>query len=168
MTGGRGPFLAPISTQISAFGGTLVRRLLAVFALVTLCSWSSVALAEDSPAQAATRKAVKDTKISVDWKDTLMQDVAKELQDKLEEDGKVKGVKVKVDSIVTGLTINMKVTFSAKDKPMADVLDEFCKKYSLGYVILGKDDPKSKYKAIKKADGTLLLTKGEAERGDPK
>jgi hypothetical protein len=168
MTDGRGPFLASIATRFQHLEGTLVRRLLAVFALVTLCSWCSVALAEDTPAQAATRKALKDTKISVDWKDTLMQDVAKELQDKLEEDGKVKGAKVKVDSIVTGLTINMKVTFSAKDKPMADVLDEFCKKYSLGYVILGKDDPKGKYKAIKKADGTLLLTKGEGERGDPK
>jgi hypothetical protein len=144
-----------------------VRRLLAVFALASLCAWCSVALAEDSAAQAATRKAVKSTKISVDWKDTLMQDVAKELQDKLDDAG-VKGAKVKVDSIVTGLTQNMKVTFSAKDKPMADVLDDFCKKYSLGYVILGKDDPKSKYKAHKKADGTLLITKGADERGDPK
>jgi hypothetical protein len=145
-----------------------VRRLLAVFTLIGLCSWCSVALAEDTPAQAAVRKALKSTKMTVDWKDALMQDVAKELQEKLEEDGKVKGAKVKVDSIVTGLTQNMKVTFSAKDKPIADLLDDFCKKYALGYVILGKDDPKSKYKAIKKADGTLLLTKGSDERGDPK
>jgi hypothetical protein len=145
-----------------------VRRLFAVFTLVSLCSWASVALAEDTPAQAAMRKALKSTKMTVDWKDTLMQDVAKELQEKLEEDGKVKGAKVKVDSIVTGLTQNMKVTYAAKDKPIADLLDDFCKKYSLGYVVLGKDDPKSKYKAIKKADGTLLITKGADERGDPK
>jgi len=146
-----------------------VRRLLAVFALAGLCAWCSVALADDTPAQAAVRKAVKSTKISVDWKDTLMQDVAKELQDKLDDAG-VKGAKVKVDSIVTGLTQNMKVTFVAKDKPMADVLDEFCKKYSLGYVVLGKgdNDPKGKYKKIKNADGLLMLTKGAEERGDPK
>jgi hypothetical protein len=133
-----------------------------------MCATFGVALADDSDAQAAMRKAIKSTKISVDWKDTLMQDVAKELAEKLQDDGKVKGAKVKVDSIVTGLTQNMKVTFSAKDKPMADVLDEFCKKYSLGYVVLGKDDPKSKYKAHKKADGILLITKGSDERGDPK
>jgi hypothetical protein len=145
-----------------------VRRLLAVLTLAAMCATLGVALADDSDAQAAMRKAIKSTKISVDWKDTLMQDVAKELAEKLQDDGKVKGAKVKVDSIVTGLTQNMKVTFSAKDKPMADVLDEFCKKYSLGYVVLGKDDPKSKYKSHKKADGTLLITKGSDERGDPK
>lgn len=149
-----------------------MRRLLATFALVALCSSSGLALADDSDAQAAMRKAVKNTKISVDWNDTLMQDVAKELQEKLEDAGKVKGAKVKVDSIVTGLTQNMKVTFKAKDKPVADVLDEFCKKYSLGYVILGKFDPKNKYKQHNdkkdKGDGILLITKGADERGDPK
>ena len=106
--------------------------------------------------------------MTVDWKDALMQDVAKGLHDKLEEDGKVKGAKVKVDSIVTGLTQNQKVTFAAKDKPIADLLNDFCKKYSLGYVVLGKDDPKGKYKAIKKGDGMLLLTKGSDKHGDPK
>jgi len=145
-----------------------VRRLLAVFALVGLCCWCSVALAEDTSAQAAMRKAVKSTKVSVDWKDALMQDVAKELQEKLEEDGKIKGAKVRVDTNVTGLTLNQKVTFSAKDKPIGEILDEFCKKYSLGYVILGKDDAKGKYAKWKKADGTMLLTKGADERGDPK
>jgi hypothetical protein len=147
-----------------------VRRLLAILVLGSLCVWCSVALADDTPAQATLRKAVKDTKISVDWKDTLMSDVAKELQDKLEEDGKVKGAKVKLDNNITGLTQNMKVTYSAKNKPMAEVLDECCKKYGLGYVILGKggNDPKGKYKKVKDADGMLLLTKGSDERGDPK
>ena len=142
-----------------------MRRLLATFAVLAFCS--GFAAAQDTDPQAAMRKAVKNTKISVDWKDALMQDVAKELAEKLEEDGKVKGARVKVDSIVSGLTQNMKVTFTSKNKTIAETLDEFGKKYALGYVILGKDDPKSKYKAHKKADGTLLITKTD-ERGDPK
>lgn len=57
------------------------------------------------------------------------------------------------------------MTYSAKNKTIAEILDEFGKKYGLGYVILGKDDPRGKYKQHKKADGTLLLTRSE-ERGD--
>ncbi|MBY0521833.1 MAG: STN domain-containing protein [Gemmataceae bacterium] len=144
-----------------------MRRLIAALTLVVACG---IAAADDTDSQANMRKAVKATKISVDWKDALMQDVAKELAEKLEETGKVKGARVRVDSIVTGLTQNMKVSLTVKDKPVADVLEELCKKYNLGYVILGKQDAKSKYKAFKKKedDGTLLLTKGDKERGDPK
>jgi len=144
-----------------------MRRLLAAFALSSLCTTGSVVLAGDTDAQAAMRNAINVTKISVEWKDTLIQDAAKELADKLEEDGKLAGAKVKIDSIVTGLTRNMKVTYSAKNKTIAEILDDFGKKYNLGYVILGKDEPKGKYKQHKKADGTLLLTRSE-ERGDSK
>jgi len=144
-----------------------MRRLFAAFALLSLCATCGVALAGDTDAQATMRKAVNTTKISVEWKDTLIQDAAKELADKLEEEGKLAGAKVKIDSIVTGLTRNKKVTYSAKDKTIAEILDEFGKKYGLGYVILGKDDSKGKYKQHKKADGTLLLTNSE-ERGDVK
>lgn len=142
-----------------------MRRLLATLSIFALCS--TFAAAQDTDAQSAMRKAVKNAKISVDWKDTLVQDVVKELAEKLEEDGKVKGAKVKADSIVTGLTQNQKITYSAKGKTVHDIIEDLGKKYSLGYVVLGKDDPKGKYKAHKKADGTLLITKSD-ERGDIK
>jgi hypothetical protein len=112
------------------------------------------------------RKAVKDTKLSVEWKDTQMKDVATEIADALQEKG-LKGAKVKIDTLVNGLTLNMKVSLTAKNKTVAEVLDELGKKYSLGYVVLGKDDAKSKYGKHKGANGTLLITKSE-ERGEPK
>jgi len=62
----------------------------------------------------------------------------------------VKDAKVKVDSIVTGLTRNTKVSLSAKDKTIAEILDELGKKYGLGYIILGKDDLKGKYEPARK------------------
>jgi len=144
-----------------------MRRILAALAFVAFGLPCSDVQAGDTEAQAAMRKAIKATVISVSWKDTLVQDVAKELADKLEEQGKLKDARVKVDSLVTGLTRNMKITLSANNKSVADILDELGNKYSLGYVILGKDDPKGKYKVHKKADGTLLLTKSD-ERGDVK
>lgn len=138
-------------------------RLLAVFTLVAVCAVAVRAADEpkDTAKAAATRKAVNDTKISVDWKDALMQDVAKELQEKLADAG-VKTT-VKVDSIISGLTQNMKITLTAKNKTIAQVLDEMGKKYALGYVVISGPVYKKK---IRKADGFLLITKGE-ERGYP-
>jgi hypothetical protein len=140
-----------------------VRRLLATFALVA--AWGAASWAADEPKDtakaAATRKAVNNTKMSVDWKDTLMQDVAKELQEKLADAGV--NTTVKVDSIVSGLTQNMKITLSEKNKTIAQVLDAMGKKYALGYVIISGPVYKKK---IKKADGFLLITKG-SERGYP-
>jgi hypothetical protein len=142
-----------------------VRRFLAPLALLVACGLATAA-DSDTPAQTAMRKAVKDTKISVEWKDTQVKDVAAELADALQSAG-VKGAKVKIDTLVNGLTLNMKVSLTAKNKTIAEVLDELGKKHMLGYVILGKDDPKAKYAKHKKADGTLLLTKSD-ERGDVK
>ena len=140
-----------------------MRRLLAAFAVVVVCGVSVRAADEpkDTPKAAATRKAVTSTKISVDWKDTLVQDVAKELQEKLADAG-VKTT-VKVDSIISGLTQNQKINYSAKNKTIAKVLDEMGKKNGLGYVIISGPVYRKK---IKKADGFLLLTKG-TERGYP-
>jgi predicted RND superfamily exporter protein len=135
-----------------------VRRLFVFVGLVAACGLA-VAQEKDTELSAKTRKAVMTTKITVDWKDALMQDIARELKEKLEEDGKVKCA-VKVDSLITGLTQNMKITYSAKDKTIHQILDEMGKKFNVGYVIVGKTY-KGKYK---KDDGTLLLTKSD-ERG---
>jgi len=140
-----------------------VYRLLAAFTLVAVWGVAVQAADEpkDTPKAAATRKALNDTKITVDWQDTQIKDVAKELQDKLEEAG-VKTT-VKIESILSGLTLNMKVSLTAKNKTIAQVLDELGKKYGLGYVVVSGPVYKKK---IKKADGFLLITKG-TERGYP-
>jgi hypothetical protein len=119
---------------------------------------------KDTEKAAATRKALAAAKISVDWKDDRMQDVAEELSKKVSEASKAT-VTFKVDSLVSGLTQNQKVTFAAKDKPAKDLLDEFCKKYDLGYIVISGGYGGKKYPAAK-SDGIVILTKG-GERGYP-
>ncbi len=140
-----------------------MRRLLAAFALVAVVGIAVRAADEpkDTPKAAATRKAVNETKISVNWKDTLVADVAKDLEEKLADAG-VKTT-VKVDTLVSALNTNKKITYSAKNKTIAQVLDEMGKKHDLGYVVVSGPVYKKK---IKKADGFLLITKG-TERGYP-
>jgi hypothetical protein len=114
--------------------------------------------AKDTEKAAKTRSLLK-TKISVDWKDTLVQDVARELSEKV-KDASGKEFPTKVDN-VSGLSNNQKITFAAKDKSVADLLDELGKKEGIGYIVIN-----GKYKTYTKFDGYLLLTKG-TERGSP-
>jgi hypothetical protein len=113
---------------------------------------------KDTEKAAATRKAL-DSKISVDYKDTLVQDVAKDLAEKIKDASKT-DVTVKVDSLISGLTRNQKINYTGKDKPVTEILDEMGKKNGLGYIVIsGKYGTK-----YPKDDGTLLITKGE-DRG---
>jgi hypothetical protein len=148
-----------------------MRRLLATTLVLFFCCAVPAAAADkdkpkDSDKAAATRKAIMDTKISVNWKDDRIQDVAEELAKKLKEVGKA-DVKVELESKISGLTRNMKITLSAKNKTVGEILDEMGKKYDLGYIVVsgtygaGKKPPA--YPAAK-YDGVLLITKGP-ERG---
>jgi len=113
---------------------------------------------KDSEKAAATRKALE-SKISVDYKDTLVQEVAEDLAKKIKEASKA-DVTVKVDSLISGLTRNQKINYTGKNKTVAEVLDEMGKKNGLGYIVIsGKYTTK-----YPKDDGTLLITKGE-DRG---
>lgn len=144
-----------------------MRRLLAIAVVLTLSCVLPTGAADkdkkdkpkDTEKAAATRKAL-DCKISVEWKDTLAQDVAKELHEKIMESCKA-DVKVKIDSIVSGLTQNQKINYTGKDKTVTEILDEMGKKNGLGYIVIS-----GKYKKHIKDDGTLLITKGP-ERGYP-
>jgi hypothetical protein len=148
-----------------------VRRLLATAFILTFACVVPVGAADkdkpkDTDKSAATRKALAATKISVDWKDTLAQDVVEELTKKLKEDGKAE-VTFKVDTSVSGLNTNKKITYSSggKAKPVTEILDEMCKKNELGYIVISGSYAGKKYPAAK-YDGAVILTKGD-ERGYP-
>jgi hypothetical protein len=92
--------------------------------------------AKDTEKAAATRKALM-SKISVDYKDTLLQDV-----------------QFKVDP--TGAASNnTKINYKAEEKVTKEVLDELCKKHDLTHSIIS-----GKYKAFGvKYDGFVFIGK---------
>ena len=131
-----------------------MRRLLATSLLLfgVYATWAQDAK-DDTPAAAATRKLLQN-KISVDYEDTLLQQVAEDLATQ------VQGLKTKIDTN-SGASVNSKITFKSKNKTLAETLDEMGKKYDLGYIVISKE-----YKTFKKFDGYLLIVKG-SERGFP-
>ena len=106
---------------------------------------------DDTPAAAKTRKLLK-KKISVDFKDTRIEDAMNEIKDE------VKGFKFLLDA-KGGVSRNSTLTYKAKDKSVEDILDEMLKKPDLGYIIISK-----KGNAY---DGLIQVRKSK-ERGTPK
>ena len=85
---------------------------------------------DDTPAAAKTRKLLK-MKISVDFKDTRLEDAMDEIKTE------VKGFKFLLDA-KGGVSRNQTITYSAKDKTVEAILDEMLKKPDLGYIIISK------------------------------
>lgn len=135
-----------------------MRRLSVSAIVLVLGSTLLYAQATDSPKAAASRKLLE-TKIAVDYSDTLLQEVAKDIADQVKSvSGKELLTKIDTNS---GASVNSKITHKGKGT-VAQVLDELGKKNDLGYIIINKE-----YKAYKgKYDGYLLITKGK-ERGFP-
>jgi hypothetical protein len=110
-----------------------MRTLLSV---AVLCSLAVLVCADedkgkdDTPLATKTRKLLK-LKISVDFKDTRMDDVKEELQDS------VKGLKILLDT-KGGVSRNQTITFTAKDKTVEEILDGMLKKPDLGYIVISK------------------------------
>lgn len=137
----------------------MVRSLLAAGAVLACCVVYCLAAEKDSPAAAATRKKLE-TKISVDYKDTRMEDIKKDLAEKI-KDATDKDLSIQLDN-PGGVSNNMTVSYSAKDKPLAEILDEMFKKNDMGYIVVSKE-----YKSYKgRYDGWILIVKGK-ERGYP-
>lgn len=105
-----------------------MRRLLAA-ALITCCVTTSFAadLPEDSPKAANTRKLLK-TKVTFTWKATSFGEVVDEIKDQ------VKGLVIKPDT-KAGINLNKPITYSCKDKPLEDLLDELLGKNGWGYYV---------------------------------
>jgi autotransporter-associated beta strand protein len=123
----------------------------ALFALAVVCVRADDQHPTDTPKAAATRKKLQ-TKITVNFKDTRLEDVI----DEIKEDH-VKGINVRLDS-KGGVSRNQTITYSGKDVTLAEALDAMFKKNGLGYVIIsGKNNA---------YDGSLLIKQGK-ERGDP-
>jgi TolA-binding protein len=105
---------------------------------------------KDSEEAAKTREERLKVKISVEFKNTMLEDALKDVVGKIDEAGKGK-IEIKFN---TGISRNQKINFSAKDKAAEDVLDGMLGD-NLGYVIISakKDD---------KTDGGLLIVAGKA------
>jgi hypothetical protein len=105
---------------------------------------------KESPLVAKTRIKLR-TPVTVDYKDERLADVLKDLKRQLDEK-----VSFWIDN-AGGVSNNLTLTYQAKEKPLAEVLDEMFKKYDLGYVI-GK--PKDK-----RYEGWVIIKRGK-HRGD--
>jgi hypothetical protein len=114
---------------------------------------------KDSPAAAATRKKLK-AKISVDYMEVALKEVMEEIKKKF-KDATDMELSIQLD-FAGGVSNNSKVTFSADDKPLAEILDKMFKDNGLGYIVVSKEykDYKGRY------DGWILIVKGK-ERGYP-
>jgi type II secretory pathway component GspD/PulD (secretin) len=101
-----------------------------LLALAALAAHAQGDKPADTPAAAKTRKLLK-AKISVDFKDTRLEDAMDEIKEM------VKGLKIMLDS-KGGVSRNRTVTYTAKDKTVEAVFDEMFKKMGLGYIVISK------------------------------
>lgn len=132
-------------------GGVAVPRLFVAMCALALGLGATVfAAPPDTPKAAETRKKLQQ-KVSVDYQDTLLREVIDDLK------SQVKGLGIRPDT-TGGVSMNLKITYKADAKPLADVLDGMFKKNGLGYVVVSKEGDAY--------DGTLLIKQGK-ERGYP-
>lgn len=106
---------------------------------------------EDTPKAAQTRKLLKSKKVTVEFSDDRLEDVLSELKDQTK-------VHFTVDS-KGGVSRNQKLSYTAKNKPLDEVLDKMLKKNGLGYIVISKKGDAY--------DGTVQIRQGN-ERGYPK
>jgi hypothetical protein len=129
-----------------------VRRLLWTVALCTAgvgTLWAAERASKDTPAAAKTRKKLKQ-KLSVDFKDTRLRDVAITIQKELDN-----RVSIKLDND-GGVSNNLTITYSADNKPLEVIFDEMFAKNQLGYVVISN--------ARDRRDGFIIIKKGK-QRG---
>lgn len=130
------------------------------FALVAaslLCAVFAVPAADppkDTQAAHFTRTKKLKGKVTVEFKNDMLRDCFKELSSQL-EDQKLGALSV---TNATGVSLNTRVTFAAKDVTAEEAIDGMLKQLDLGYYVVTKE--KDRY------DGWLMITKGN-ERGYP-
>jgi hypothetical protein len=128
-----------------------MRRFLIMSAVFVLCTPAVPAADKDTDKAAATRKKLQ-TKISVNYKDTVWNEVKDDLKSQVPS-----GIGIREDT-KSGVTLNSKFTYSAKDKTLEEVLDELLAKQEWGYYVISKQGDTY--------DGSIMITKGK-ERGYP-
>jgi len=111
----------------------------------------STGLAEDKLTEAAakTKNARLRVKTSVDWKNLFLRECLAELVSAI-NDADLGKIEVKFDA-AGGVSMNTRMTFTAKDKTVGEILDEFLAANDLKYTIISKKGDKT--------DGGLLIKK---------
>jgi hypothetical protein len=125
-----------------------------------LAASSASAVEKDTPAAAATRKKLQ-AKITVEYKDVGIKEIMEDIRQKV-SDTTGMDLSYYIDN-QGGVSNNSTLSYSAKDKPLAEILDGMFKNNDLGYIVISKE-----YKSYKggRYDGWLLIVKGK-ERGYP-
>src|SRR5262249_58795457 len=101
---------------------------------LALCGALALWAADDTDAAKKTRDEGLKVKVTVEWKDLQLIECLKELASKIEDAGKGKPEFV----FATGVSRNTRMgKYSAKDKPVEEVLDELFKT-DYGYVVISK------------------------------
>ncbi len=126
-----------------------MRRLLALAAVLVVCP-TLLGADGDTPAAARTRKLLKE-KVTVEFKDTRLEDAIDELKDQ------VKGLKVLLDA-KGGVSRNQAINYTGKDVTVEEALDGMFKKSDLGYIVISN--------RANAYDGAVQIRKGR-ERGTP-
>jgi hypothetical protein len=108
-------------------------------------------LGEDKLTEAAarTRNERLKVKTSVEWKNLFLRECMAELVSAI-KDADLGVIAVKFDA-AGGVSMNTRMTYSAKDKTVGEILDEFLKANDMTYTIISKKGDK--------ADGGLLIRK---------
>jgi hypothetical protein len=102
---------------------------------------------KDSKKAAETRKLLKQ-KVTVSYDNTPISEVKEDLK------AQISGLGILLDT-KGGVSNNLKFTYKAENKPLAEVLDEMFKMRSMGYIVQSKPGA---------YDGTILFKRGK-ERG---
>ncbi len=131
-----------------------MRRPLLAAAVAVLAGLTAFAAdpPKDTPGAALTRSKKLKAKVTLDAKNEPLRDVFGDVSGQLEDQ---KLGKLRVTN-APGVSLNQRITYACKDKPLEDALDEMLKAADLGYVVIVKDKDQN--------DGALKITKG-TERG---
>lgn len=109
------------------------------------------AMAEDKLTEEAakTKNERLKVKATVEWKNLFLQECMNELVSAI-KDADLGKIEIKFDA-VGGVSRNTRMTYSAKDKTIQEILDEFLPKNDMKYSIISKKGDKT--------DGGLLIKK---------
>jgi hypothetical protein len=119
--------------------------------LVVVLFVVSPGLAEDKLTEAAakTKNERLKVKATVEWKNLFLRECLAELVSDIKDADQGK-IEVKYDA-AGGVSMNTRMTYTAKDKTVGEILDEFLSANDLKYQIISKKGDK--------ADGGLLIKK---------
>lgn len=119
--------------------------------LAVLGQVAAVQAQDETPSAKATRKKLQQ-KISIEFKEVGFKAALDEIKSEFDN-----RLGIKIDT-TTGISLNSKISYKAKDKTLETILNEMADKFEFGYYVISK--PGDRY------DGWLMVRKfKEKERG---